>query len=306
MITWGLCCCFAEEPILFRRCTAAALAKLDRAAQRQRLSALISANVASLLAALEACGRRQIGAFRINSELFPLATHPQVGYRLEDLPEAEAITEALAAVRALAAARSIRLSFHPDQFVVLNSPRAEVVSSSVAELLHQNRMAELCGAGEINLHGGGVYGDKRAALQRLRTVIADLPERVRGRLTLENDDRSFTVADLQPVCSDLAIPLVYDVHHHRINPDGLPLEKASAMAAETWSGRGLSPHVHLSSPALAWDKGGDHRPHADYIDPQDFPACWHRCDLVVDVEAKAKELAILRLHRELAPAPAEN
>lgn len=302
MITWGLCCCFVAEPILFRRSTATAMAKLDRVAQRQRLSGLVRANAASLLAAVEACARLQIGAFRINSELFPLATHPQVGYCLEDLPEASAIEAALAAVRALAAARRLRLSFHPDQFVVLNSPRPEVVASSVAELLHQNRMAELCGATEINLHGGGVYGDKGAALQRLRTMVASLPDTVRGRLTLENDDRSFTVADLWPVCADLGIPLVYDVHHHRVNPDGLPLETASAMAAETWTARGSLPHVHLSSPALPWSTPGDHRPHADYIDPPDFPSCWHQRDLVVDVEAKAKELALLRLQHNLAPA----
>ncbi len=298
MITWGLCCCFAAEPIKFRRSTATAMAKFARAEQLQRLSALVLSNANSLLTALQACVRLQIGAFRINSELFPLATHPQVGYDLDELPAAEAIKAALIRARTYAAERQLRLSFHPDQFVVLNSPRPEVAASSVAELLHQNRMAEWCGATEINLHGGGVYGDKATALQRLRKNIAALPEAVRGRLTLENDDCSFTVTDLEPVCREMQLPLVYDVHHHRVNPDGLSIAAASALAAQTWEHRGCLPHLHLSSPVLAWTATGNHRPHADYIDSRDIPECWANCDLVVDVEAKAKELAIRKLLQE--------
>lgn len=299
MISWGLCCCFAAEPIMFRRSTATAMKKFDRVEQLQRLSVLVLCNATSLLTAIQACVRLQIGAFRINSELFPLATHPQVGYTVDELPAAAAIRAILAEARSYAMAHQLRLSFHPDQFVVLNSLRPEVVASSVEELLHQNRMAELCGASEINLHGGGAYGDKTAALLRLRATIETLPDAVRSRLTLENDDRSFTVDDLWPVCQDLRVPLVYDVHHHRINPDRFTIAEASDMAAQTWEGRHCLPHMHLSSPALAWTQPGNHRSHADYIDPQDFPECWNHLDLVVDVEAKAKELAVLRLRRDL-------
>jgi len=295
MIIWGLCCCFAAEPIKFRRSTATVMVKFARAEQLQRLSALVLSNTGSLMAALQACVRLQIGAFRINSELFPLATHPQAGYDLDELPAAEAIKAALARARTYAVERRLRLSFHPDQFVVLNSPHPEVLASSVTELMHQHRMAEYCGATEINLHGGGVYGDKKAALQRLRQNIDALPEAVRGCLTLENDDRLFTVTDLEPVCREMQLPLVYDVHHHRVNPDGLSIAAASALAAQTWELRGGLPHVHLSSPVLAWTATGNHRPHADYIDSRDIPECWASCDLVVDVEAKAKELAICKL-----------
>ena len=174
-------------------------------------------------------------------------------------------------------------------------------ANSRAELEHQFLLAELCGATEINLHAGGVYGDKVAALDRLRREIDTLPEPLRQKLTLENDDRSYTPAELLPLCRELGIPFTYDVHHHRVNPDHLTIEEATRAAAETWRGRKIPPHVHLSSPQLPWSTPGDHRPHAGWIDPADFPECWRDMDLTVDVEAKEKENAIAALRSALGP-----
>ncbi len=233
MIEWGLCCIFRREPVKFRRATVFALRKYPRREQLQRLSDLVRSNAENLRKAFESCIRLGITAFRINSELMPLATHPEVGYRLEDLPEAERIAGIFAEARTYAARHHLRLSFHPDQFVVLNSPERRVLENSLLELRHQNFLAELCGAREINLHAGGVYGCKTEALARLRREILALPEDQRQRLTLENDDRSYTAADLLPVCRELNVPLVYDVHHHRVNPDGLSIERATEEAMKT-------------------------------------------------------------------------
>ncbi len=306
MITWGLCCLFRREPIKFRRATAAGLAGYGRREQLHRLAELVRFNLENLVLALATCRRLDIGAFRINSELLPLATHPAVGYQLDELPGAERIRQRFAEVRNYAAAHALRLSFHPDQFVVLNSPNCAVVQNSLRELQHQALLAGLCGAAEINLHAGGVYGDKRSALQRWRNAIAGLPSAVVQRLTLENDDRCYTPADLLPVCRELQIPLVYDVHHHRVNPDHLSIEEATRAAARTWASRHATPHFHLSSPAIPWQEPGDHRSHAETIDPADFPAGWRHLDLTVDVEAKAKELAIRKLRGELAAGTADS
>ena len=115
-----------------------------------------------------------IGAFRIMSPLFPRMTHPEVGYSLDDLPDGEKIGNLLGIVRSFAQLHDIRLSFHPDQFVVLSSPHPRVVANSIRELEYQAMLAEAVGAGVINLHAGGVYGDKLSALQRFRRVFADL------------------------------------------------------------------------------------------------------------------------------------
>ncbi len=300
VIQWGLCCIFRNERIRFRRASAAAMLKLTRTEQLRKLDEIARENAGSLSAAFAACVRLGIGAFRINSELLPLATHPVVGYRIDELENAEEILKLFACARRYAATNHLRLSLHPDQYVVLNSPRREVVESSLCELLHQTKLAELCGAAEINLHPGGVYGDRRAALQRLRCVIAALPRETARRLTLENDDHSYAVADLIDLCGELEVPLTYDVHHHRVHPDFLSVEAATELAAASWAGRGETPHFHLSSPALPWHVPGNHRPHAEFVDVADFPACWRNLNCTVDVEAKAGEVAVIRLRDALA------
>ncbi len=291
---FGLCCLFKNEPVSFRTTTAKALSALERSEQLHKLSGICLHNAASLLAALNVCNRLEIGSFRIMSPLFPRMTHPEVGYRLEDLPDGAAIRAMLQVCRDVARDSDIRLSFHPDQFVVISSPHPAVVANSVGELVYQAELAEMVGAEVINIHAGGVYGDKRAALARFCQVFPQLPAGVRNRLTLENDDISYTPRDLLPVCDELAIPLVYDVHHHRCNPDGLSVDEATQLAGETWKRTGREQYCHISSPKNGWG-GGDPKPHADYIDPADIPDCWLGREMTVDVEAKAKELAVVRL-----------
>lgn len=225
----------------------------------------------------------------------PLRTHPAVGYALDELPDAHEIVSVLLACKEQAHQNDIRTTFHPDQFVVLNSLRPEVVTSSLIELEHHGEMAELIGADIINVHAGGVYGDKEAALDRLAAGIDRLSDRVRERLTLENDDTSYTPLDLLPLCWREQIPLVYDVHHHRCLPDGFSAAEATEMAASTWN---REPLFHLSSPILGWNGPHPER-HHDFIEQSDFPGAWHARDLTVEIEAKAKELAVLRLMRDL-------
>lgn len=295
----GLCCQFAEEPIAFRTTTARALAALPRADALSKAAALCLHNATSLRRALEYCSSHQIGAFRILSQVFPVKTHPVCGYDFGELPGADDIAAAYAACGELAQRLGVRTSLHPDQYVVLNSRREEVVAAAVAELEYQAQVAEWCGADVVNVHGGGAFGDKRAALADFERALDRLSGRARALLTVENDDKVFTPADLFPLCRRTGIPLVYDVHHHRCNPDRLSVGEATALAAETWNGR--EPYMHISSPLGGWDSP---RPtsHADFIDIRDWPDEWSGLEATVDVEAKAKEVAVLRLQRDLGLA----
>ena len=288
----GLCCQFASEPIKFRTTTATALLKQARTERLRRLAELCFANAEALLASLRYCAAHGIGAFRINSQILPIKTHPEAGYAVTDLPNAARISKAFHDCGAFARAHGLRLSFHPDQFVVLNSPNPVTLSRSLAELDYQAEVADWVGADTINLHGGGAYGDKPAALRVLSQNIERLPAPVRSRLTLENDDKVFTPRDLLPVCEATKTPLVYDVHHHRCLADGLSVGEATQRATATWRGR--EPLFHLSSPLEGWDGPKPER-HHDYIAPSDFPAEWKERTLTVEVEAKAKELAVLKL-----------
>lgn len=296
----GLCCTFRDEPIRFRTTTATYLARLPPPRRTEHLRELVAHNAASLEAAVRWCAVHGVGAFRITSSLLPVATHPEVGYRLDALNPGGQLEGALRAAGALARRLDVRLSFHPDQFVVPGSAREEVARQSLRELDHLGRLAELVGAEQLTLHGGGAQGGKAEALERLVRAIGAVRPAARSRLVLENDDKIYTVRDLLPVCEAEGIPLVYDVHHHRCLPDGLSVEEATEAAAATWGER--EPWAHVSSPRGGW-KAPNPRLHADRIDPADVPSLWLGRRLTVDVEAKDKEHAVLALGRALDLSP---
>ena len=295
MIRLGLCCIFSQEPIKFRTTTATFLLKLDRDEALQKVSGLCLENAKALQRALSYCAEHHIGAFRVNSQILPVKTHPLAGYDISELPDARKIEKEFKEAGNFAQLHDIRLSFHPDQFVVLNSPRPEVVERAIADLEYQAEVANWIGADVINIHAGGAYGDKQRALKRLAHNLSLLSEDARTRITLENDDKSYSPSDLLPFCRSEGIPFVYDAHHHRCLPDGKDIEAVTHEAVKTWD---REPLFHISSPKDGWDGSKPSR-HHDYIDAQDFPECWENLDITVDVEAKAKELAVLQLSRDL-------
>ncbi len=292
---WGLCCQFLDSPIRFRTATHRYCSTLEASRRHEYLGAIVLANAIALGHAIERCGTLGIGAFRITSQIIPLATHPVTGYDIEDLPNAVLIMGALRRARVLARANDIRLSFHPDQFVVLNSESSATVASSIRELEHQARIAELVGAEALTLHGGGGVGGETKALMRLQEGVESLSLKARELLALENDDRSFTPSALLPFCERNGIAFVYDVHHHRCKPDGMSILEVSSRAATTWKGR--EPWMHISSPRDGWSSSNP-RSHAEYIDVSDVPEEWMGKRLTIDVEAKAKERAVLEIMRQ--------
>lgn len=291
----GLCCQFAQEPIKFRTTTVTAMRRLDKPERLARLSDRCRTNADALMAALAYCASHGIGAFRINSQILPIKTHPDIGYRMDELPDGEAIIRRFRECGEFASANNLRLSFHPDQFVVLNSPTPNTLANSRAELDYQAEVADWVGADTINIHGGGAYGDKAAALEVLRQNIETLPDPVRSRLTLENDDKVYTPSDLLPICEATGVPLVYDVHHHRCLPDEFTVTEATERARATWQ---TEPLFHISSPIEGW-QGPKPQRHHDYIDANDFPDNWLGWPLTVEVEAKAKEHALTKLITDL-------
>ncbi len=292
----GLCCQFLEQPIKFRVTTATAMQRLPRREQLARFAELCAGNAEALHAALKFCAAQHIGSFRILSPIMPVKTHPTIGYRVEELPGADGIVAQFRRCGEFARAHGIRTGFHPDQFVVLNSPDENIVARSVADLESQAEIAEWTNADTVNIHGGGGYGDKPAALARFRRNLDRLSPRARARLTVENDDKTYTPADLLPLCRAEGVPLVYDAHHHRCLPDSLTVEQATAAARETWLQR--EPLFHISSPLAGW-QGPQPERHHDYINAEDFPRAWLGWPVTVEVEAKAKELAVLKLLTDL-------
>lgn len=295
MLRLGLCCKFYKEPIRFRISTARYLKGFSRVVRIAKISQLCLHNAQALLNAIEYCGRNNIGCFRVNSQILPLKTHPDTGYAVNDLPDWQEIKNLFLKCHEASLRLNVRLTFHPDQFILLSSANMDIVNKSIEELNYQAEVSELIGADVINIHGGGGYGDKISALRRVGKNFLRLNPRIRSRLTLENDDRVYTPADLLPLCKEYGIPLVYDLHHHRCLPDNLSVAQVSGRALKTWN---REPLFHLSSPKHGW---GKIRPnwHHDYINLNDFPVEWRKLSITVEVEAKAKELAVQKLFKDL-------
>ncbi|KHJ48376.1 UV damage endonuclease UvdE [Trichuris suis] len=323
MIRLGLCCLFNEVPIHFRTTTVRKLTEIEKKQgiydRLKYVSSIVLENALALQQAILYCAQKGIGCFRIGSGLFPCYTHPLVGYTLQDLPNGQKVTEKLKEAGSFAAKYSIRLVMHPDQFVVLNSPTERTVDMAVAELEYHAIIAELVNVDVINIHVGGVYNDKPMAMERFVLNFSRLSKSVQDRLTLENDDKQYCPEDVLQLCHTLRVPFVYDVHHHRqeivkrllLSNSGhftrctyglsLPEEiiaQTTMAAVETWKNR--EPLFHLSSPALGWGSVNQ-RPHHEMIDYSDFPTCWkfRTIPFTLEVEAKAKEVAVLQLNDAL-------
>jgi UV DNA damage endonuclease len=170
----------------------------------------------------------------------------------------------------------------------------------------------------VVLHVGGAAGGTEAALDRFERGFAGLSEAARARLVVENDDRTFALGDVLALSRRIGRPVVWDVlHHHCHDPDRIPDREALELALATWP-PGVRPKMHFSSPRTAVEERRRRvgrrverslvlpplRAHADLVDPLAFEhfACETARGLDVDVmlEAKAKDLALLRLREQLA------
>ncbi|HOL21143.1 MAG TPA: UV DNA damage repair endonuclease UvsE [Candidatus Hydrogenedens sp.] len=299
-IRFGLCCIFREQNIKFRTVTAKFILTLPRKEQLKTLSTICLHNCHSLLEAVKYCNNNSIKAFRILSPLFPRYTHPKIGNYLEQLPDSDKIIKILSAVKEFSRTNDIRLSFHPDQFIVINSPNEIIRNKSIEELEYQGILAERVGADVINIHAGGKYGNKKESLERFIKSTELLSDKTRKRLCIENDDVNYTVEDLQPISKITHLPIVYDIHHHRCNPDKLSVKEATAICLKTWKRIKKEPYFHISSPKNGWNNG-DPKSHSDFINLSDFPEEWLNIGpFTLDIEAKAKELAVQKLASDIS------
>ena len=295
-LRFGLCCVFKEQEIKFKTTTVTHILKLDRKNALKKLSDLCLHNANTLIRAIDYCKNNNIGCFRINSSMLPVKTHAGAGYKIEDLPEHKQIIETFVRAGDFAKENNIRTTFHPDQFVVLNSKNPKVIDNSIADIECHREIAEWVNADVINIHAGGRFDGKEEALNNFCANFNRLSDSAKKMLTIENDDVSYSPSDLLPICNKLRIPLVYDIHHHKCNSDSLTPEEATDLSIQTWN---REPLFHISSPLEGYENS-NRRSHHDYINIEDFPSYWKDKKLTIEVEAKAKESAVLKLMNEIA------
>ncbi|KAA8896881.1 UV-endonuclease UvdE-domain-containing protein [Sphaerosporella brunnea] len=244
----------------------------------------------------------QIRFLRVSSEMFPFASHAKYGY---DLDFAYPV---LQEAGKLAMKYGHRLTTHPGQFTQLGSPRPEVIKASVKDLEYHSQLLRGLGLeGQADrdavmiLHMGGMFGDKAATLDRFRKNYTTLlSEDVKQRLVLENDDVTWSVHDLLPICQELNIPLVLDYHHHNIIHDPSMREGTEDIMSlfpdikATWTCKGITQKQHYSEPCEGAFTGREMRKHSPRVAA--LPPCDDTMDLMI--EAKDKEQAVFELYRK--------
>ena len=261
---------------------------------------------------------QDIRVYRMSSDVAPYATHPDMPQFHGQIRECAAELEDLGR---LARELRLRLSFHPSQFVILNSPDDTLNDKGIADLVAQAEILDRMGLGPeavLVIHVGGTYGDRASGRRRWAATYRRLPEPVRRRLVLENDDVRYSAADVLAIHEETGVRLIFDHQHHWChNPEGTDLVGALRRFLATWP-EDSRPKVHFSSPrtelrevarkdartgkvetrlqAPTWTG------HADFVHPFEFITFMRLAgDLDFDVmlEAKAKDLALLRLRRDL-------
>jgi UV DNA damage endonuclease len=280
----------------------------------------LSVSLAYLTDILAYLDQIDVRMYRLSSDLAPYVTHPDMPQFHSQIDECAA---QLAAVGQIARQNDVRLSFHPGPHTVLNSPDERIAEKAIADLRAQTRMLDLMGLGSeavINIHVGGLYGDKPAAMARFVARFNQLADEIRDRLVLENDERIYRIVDTHAIHQQTGVRLVLDQLHHLCNHEpGHSLAQALDLAFSTWPAD-QTPKIHFSSPRTALvaaprrAQSGAERPgyrlgrlshHADLIDPFAFidllrrSPCQSR-DFDVMLECKAKDVALLRLREQLS------
>ena len=251
-------------------------------------------NSKDLLKILEWNVKNGISFFRISSDVFPWGSH----YNIKELPQFNEIKSVLSKCGEYAQKNSLRLTAHPGPFNVLVSPNKDVVNRTIADLKVHADFFDIMGLtqtvyNKINIHCNGVYGDKIAAMDRFCENFKKLPDSVKKRLTIENDDKSsmYSVKDLIYIHEKINIPIVFDYHHHKFCPGNLSEKEALDLAISTWPNN-IKPVAHYSESKSEHEGNSQIKAqaHSDYI--KKLPKTYNH-DLDIMIEAKAKDLAIL-------------
>jgi UV DNA damage endonuclease len=282
----GLVCITVSKDVRYRTVTRKRLLEQSDAGQRKLLDDIYRDNLQTLDGALQYCQRNGIRLYRMPSSIFPFFDE-DIGREVM-----QALAPALARTGQRATELGLRLVMHPDQFVVLSSDSVDVVANSVKILqMHADIMDGLQQPRSpwalLEIHGG-----KAGRSDELVARIADLPDAIRSRLCLENDEYAYSAAEILDVCQRSGVPMVFDAHHHIVHEklDSYDDPSVAAMLAEARATWAVPEHqlVHISNGR----EGFNDRQHSDLI--LVMPASYAQAPWI-EIEAKLKEEAIAGL-----------
>ena len=258
-----------------------------KTATPERLVSLAGENFAALERMIDYNIANHISLFRISSDIVPFGSS-----RASALPWDSQYADSLASIATKIKQSHMRVSMHPGQYTVLNSPDADVVRRAIEDLAYHAKFLDqllLDNTHKIILHVGGKYGDSVSALKRFSSVYRDLPASITKRLILENDGSIFHIDEVLELCHAIGAPAIYDNLHNAINPADPTKSDAYwiDLCRETWRKADGAQKTHYSQQHAAKMRGA----HSDTIAIQPFLDYCHSLpgelpDMMLEVKDK--------------------
>jgi UV DNA damage endonuclease len=259
------------------------------------VSELALLNAKDIIKILEWNRINGIKFFRLSSTIIPWGDN----FDITQLKDYKEIKSELKKAGNFAKFHNIRITSHPGPYNVLVSPNESVIVKTIADLELHGKIFDMMGLSKtpynkINIHCNGVYGDKKAAMDRFIKNFQRLSKSVQKRLTIENDDKAsmYSVKDLMYIYSAIKTPIVFDYHHHQFCTGDLSEQSALELAVSTWP-KGITPVVHYSESKALHENNPKEKPQAHSVYINALPNTYGK-DVDIMVEAKGKELAILK------------
>lgn len=209
------------------------------------LKELIKDNLSDLMKILINNKKNNIFLYRISSDIIPLASH-----EINTFPWQRVFKNELLEIGNYIKRNNMRVSMHPGQYTVINSPKQDVVKNSISELRYHSDFLDALGVDYTNkivLHIGGVYGDKISAIERFISNFIILPESTKQRLVIENDEKNFSLEDVLEISYRIDAPVIYDnLHNYCYGSNTLSHKEIYQLVSSTWKSKDGNIKVHYS------------------------------------------------------------
>ncbi|MGL4772071.1 MAG: UV DNA damage repair endonuclease UvsE [Clostridium sp.] len=249
-------------------------------------------NILDLKKILEFNNKNNIKLFRISSDIIPFGSHD-----ILNIPWSKIFKSELLTLGEYIKSNNLRVSMHPGQYTVLNSPQADVVSKSIKDLEYHNdflNSLNLDYTHKIVLHVGGVYGDKSSSSKRFISNFKLLSESLKKRLIIENDEKNYSLHEVLDIAEKCNIPVVYDNLHEECfekhKPDSNKILKE---IKHTWKKEDGDIKVHYAN--QAYDKKiGSHSPYLYGNDFLNYIKETSSNDFDIMLEVKDKDISSLK------------
>ncbi len=229
--------------------------------------------------------------FRISSDLIPFASHPVCKFDW-----VKHFDRRFKEIGRFILNNKIRISMHPDQFVLINALKKDIVKRSISELKYHCQVLDAMGldsSAKVQIHIGGVYGDKEKSKERFVKEYKKLPYLIKKRLAIENDHYMYSLKDCLDINEKTKIPIIFDNFHHFCYNNGESYSEAVSLADSTWRRKDGLLMTDYSSQKKRERKGK----HAEHINIRDFKKYVQetkKYDFDIMLEIKDKEKSALK------------